>query len=310
MSKTSDAIEKKLKLHKPETDWGFISTGIASVDSALGGGVAKGKIVEIFGPESAAKTTLCLSMSASVQRDGGDVLFIDSEHAIDPAWATKNGVDWPSFGVIQPDSAEQALEAIEIAIEMGTGLIILDSVAAMSTTRELNGDLGDANVGDKARLMSQSMRRLSGMANRTGSTVVFVNQIREKIGVMFGSPETTPGGRALKFHAAQRIDTRRVDSLKQGEVIYGVLIKVKVVKNKVAPPFAVTNYTINFDTGIDREQTLLDFAVGRGVVEKNGAWFSFGDKQLGQGAAKSAVYLRENPDVFAEIEKAVGVTRA
>jgi recombination protein RecA len=305
MSKTSDAIQKKLKLDNPETEWGFISTGIASVDSALGGGLAKGKIVEIFGPESAAKTTLCLSVSAATQRNGGDVLFIDAEHAIDPAWARKNGVDWDAFGVIQPDSAEQALEAVELAIEMGTDLIIVDSVAAMSTIRELNGDLGDSNVGDKARLMSQSMRRLSGMANRSGSTVIFINQIREKIGVLFGSPETTPGGRALKFHAAQRIDTRRTEALKQGEITYGVRIKVKVVKNKVAAPFAVTNYYINFDIGIDREQTLLEFASERGVVEKSGAWFSFGGTQLGQGAAKSAVYLRENPDVFAEIEKAV-----
>jgi len=186
VSKTSDAIQKKLKLENPQTDWGFISTGLYGLDSDLGGGLAKGKIIEIFGPESSAKTTLCLSAAAVAQRAGGDVLFIDSEHAIDPGWAIKNGVDWDEFGIIQPDTAEQALEAVELAIEMGTDLIILDSVAAMSTRRELEGDLGDANVGDKARLMSQVTRRLASKANRSGSTVVFINQIREKIGVMFG----------------------------------------------------------------------------------------------------------------------------
>lgn len=303
MSKTSDKIKKKLKIEAEETDWGFQSTGIPRIDSVLGGGLAKGRIHEIFGPESAAKTTFCLTVAAQVQREGGEVMFIDSEHAIDPGWAAKNGVDWEEFGIIQPDSAEQALEAIEESIKEGVDFIILDSVAAMSTKRELAGDLGDANVGDKARLMGQVMRRLSGQANKSGSTVIFVNQIREKVGVMFGSSETTPGGRALKFHSSQRIDSRRTETLKSGETPVGVKIKVKIVKNKVAAPFGQTEYYINWATGVDRERTLLEYAVEQGVVEKSGAWLSFDGNQLGQGAAKSATFLLDNPDVRAKIEE-------
>jgi len=309
MSKISDKILKELKLEEAETEWGFISTGLPELDSDLGGGLAKGKVVEIFGPESAAKTTLCLSAAASVQRSGGDVLFIDAEHAIDPAWAILNGVDWDEFGIVQPDSAEQALKAIEMAIAEGVDLVILDSVAAMSTSRELNGDLADANVGDKARLMSQSMRRICGAANKAGSTIVFINQIREKIGVMFGSPETTPGGRALKFHSSQRIDSRRIENIKVGEgknaEIIGIRVKTKIVKNKVAAPFKISEYTIRFDIGIDHELALLEYAVKREVVEKSGSWFSFEEAKLGQGAAKSADFLRENPDVAKQIEAAL-----
>ena len=306
MSKISKEIEKQLKLDAPETDHGFIPTGLIGLDSALGGGLAKGKIAEIFGPESSSKTTLCLMIAGEVQRNGGDVLFIDAEHAIDPAWTVKQGVNWDEFGVIQPDNAEQALEAVELAIEMGVDLIIVDSVAAMTTKRELAGDLGDANVGDKARLMSQMMRRLSGKANRSGSTVIFINQIREKVGVMFGSPETTPGGRALKFAAAQRMDTRRVESVKSGDVQTGVKIRVKVVKNKMAAPFRQAEYYIDFGLGVDRESTLLEYAIAHQVVQKSGAWIKYNDENIGQGMAKAATYLRENPEVRQEIEEACG----
>lgn len=285
-------IKKNLKIEDAEFDHGMLSTGLAGVDWALGGGFARGKISEGFGPESSCKTTLMLLTAAGVQRNGGEVIYVDTEHALDKRWCEKHGLDFSKLDPIQPSNAEQALSCVEQAVEACADLVILDSVAAMSTRREIEGDLGDANVGDKARLMSQAMRRLAARANMTGTTVLFVNQIREKVGVMFGSPETTPGGRALKFASAQRIDTRKGLSLKKGDAVYGSKFKVKVVKNKVAPAFRQAEFVVDFERGVDVEASLVEFALSRGVLTKSGGWVRFEDTNLGNGLQNAADALR------------------
>jgi recombination protein RecA len=305
---TGDRFDKELGLGSEFTDWGFLPTGLLALDQATGGGVPKGKVTEIYGPEGSAKTTLCMSIVAATQAAGGRCVYLDAEHAIDPSWAAKQGVAWDDLLIRQPDNAEDTLRAVEIAAEEADDLVILDSVAAMATKRQLAGDLSDSNVGDKARLMSQFFRELPAVANRTGTTVVFINQIREKIGVMFGSPETTPGGRALKYAAAMRLDTRRKERIPEsGEPVVGQVFKVKCVKNKVAPPFRVAEYNLMFDTGIDYAADVLDVAVGLGLVNKSGSWYSdtISGEKMAQGKVKTAQWLRDNPEEYNAIRKAI-----
>lgn len=284
-----------------------ISTGALSLDLALGGkGIPRGRIVEIFGPESSGKTTLALTVIANCQRNGGVAAFIDAEHALDPTWARKIGVNIDDMLVSQPDTGEQALEICELLVRSNAvDVIVVDSVAALIPKAEIEGDMGDAVVGLQARLMSQAMRKLTGVIARSNCTVIFINQIREKIGVMFGSPETTTGGRALKFYSSVRIDIRRTGSIKEGEESVGNRVRARVVKNKVAPPFRQAEFDIMFDEGISMVGDLIDLAVEAKVAQKSGAWYSYGDVRLGQGRENSKQFLRENGELVKEIRDKV-----
>ncbi len=284
-----------------------IPTGALSLDLALGiGGVPRGRIVEIFGPEGSGKTTLALHVVAEAQRNGGAGAFIDAEHALDPVYAKALGVDVDELLISQPDTGEQALEITDMLIRSGAlDVIVIDSVAALVPRAEIEGEMGDSHVGLQARLMSQALRKLAGTINRSDTTAVFINQLREKIGVMFGSPETTPGGRALKFYASTRIDIRRIESIKDGSEIIGNRVKAKIVKNKVAPPFRLAEFDIMFGEGISREGSLIDVAVEQGIVRKAGAWFTFDGDQLGQGRENSKRFLRENPELAVQLQARV-----
>ncbi len=282
-----------------------ISTTSLSVDYALGvGGVPRGRVTEIFGPESSGKTTLALHLVAEAQKMGGVAAFIDAEHALDPEYAKKLGVDVDNLMVSQPDSGEQALEICEILIRSGAlDVVVVDSVAALVPKAELDGEMGDTHVGLQARLMSQAMRKLTGIVSKSRTSLVFINQIREKIGVMFGSPETTTGGRALKFYSSMRIDIRRIGAIKEGDATVGNRTKLRVVKNKVAPPFRIAEFDILYGHGISREGDLLDLGVAHRIVDKSGSWYSYGDLRLGQGKENSRTFLIDNTDLAMEIDK-------
>lgn len=284
----------------------LVSSGSLSVDLALGGGYPKGRIIEVYGPESSGKTTLTLHAIAEVQKNGGTAAFIDAEHALDPAYARRLGVDTDNLYVSQPDNGEQALEIAETLVRSNAvDLVVVDSVAALVPQAEIDGDMGDSHMGLQARLMSQALRKLTGIINKSKTTVIFINQIRMKIGVMFGNPETTTGGNALKFYASVRLDIRRTGQIKVGEDIVGNRTKVKVVKNKIAPPFRVAEFDIMYNEGISKTGDVLDLAVQHGIVGKAGAWFDYNDAKIGQGREASKTYLKENPDVLAEIEAKV-----
>jgi recombination protein RecA len=284
-----------------------IPTGSLSLDIALGGqGIPCGRVVEIFGPESSGKTTLALHVIASAQKRGGIAAFIDAEHALDPSWAKKLGVELETLLVSQPGSGEEAMHITEMLIKSNAvDVIVVDSVAALVPKKELEGEIGDSHVGLQARLMSQSMRKLTGVISKSKTCVIFINQIREKIGVMFGSPETTPGGRALKFYSSCRIDVRRISQIKEGEEVTGQRVRAKVVKNKVAPPFRVAEFDMMHKDGICYETDVLDLAMLQKIVTRTGAWFRYGDLQLGQGREKTRDYLRENPKLVEELRAKV-----
>jgi recombination protein RecA len=284
-----------------------ISTGALSLDIALGGsGFPRGRIIELFGPESSGKTTLALHAVANAQKSGGIAAFIDAEHALDPAWARKLGVNLEELLVSQPSYGEEGLQIAEMLIKSNAvDIIVVDSVAALVPKAELDGEIGDKHVGLQARMMSQAMRKLTGVISKAKTTVIFINQIREKIGVMFGSPETTPGGRALKFYSSCRIDVRRIATLKDGEESIGIRMKAKVVKNKVAPPFRVAEFDMLGSRGISLEGDVLDLAVAQRIVQKSGAWFAYGDQKLGQGRDKTRQLLEENPQLLAELREKV-----
>ncbi len=281
-----------------------IPTGALSLDIALGiGGVPRGRIVEVFGPESSGKTTVALHMIAEAQKMGGEAAFIDAEHALDPVYAKKLGVDIDNLIVSQPDTGEQALEIAEALVRSGAiDIIVVDSVAALVPKAEIDGDMGDSHVGLQARLMSQALRKLAGVLNKSNTVAIFINQLREKVGVMFGNPEVTPGGRALKFYSSVRLDVRRVESLKQNNEIVGNRTRVKVVKNKVAPPFREAEFDIVYGEGISKEGNVLDIGVNLNIVEKAGAWFSYNGTRIGQGRENAKQYLKDNPATCAEIE--------
>ena len=281
-----------------------IPTTSLSVDYALGvGGVPRGRVTEIYGPESSGKTTLALHLVAEAQRQGGSAAFVDAEHALDPEYASKLGVDVDNLMVSQPDSGEQALEITEILIRSGAmDIVVIDSVAALVPKAELDGEMGDSFVGLHARLMSQAMRKLTGIVSKSRTSLVFINQIREKIGVMFGSPETTTGGRALKFYSSVRLDIRRIGAIKDGEEVVGNRTKLKVVKNKVAPPFRIAEFDILYGEGISREGDLIDLGVANKLVDKSGSWFSYGEIRLGQGRENARRFLRDNADLADEID--------
>jgi len=281
-------------------------TGSISLDIALGGGLPRGRIIEIYGPESSGKTTLMLHAIAEVQRMGGTAAFIDAEHALDPGYAKRIGVDVENLLLSQPDNGEQALEITETLVRSNAvDIIVVDSVAALVPRAEIEGDMGDSLPGLQARLMSQALRKLTGVINRSKATVVFINQIRMKIGVMFGNPETTTGGNALKFYASVRMDIRRIGQIKQAEAVIGNRTRVKVVKNKIAPPFREAEFDIMYNEGISRSGDILDLAVNGGIVEKSGAWFAYGEGKIGQGREAAKTYLQENPKVMEEIAKKV-----
>jgi recombination protein RecA len=284
-----------------------ISTGSIDLDIALGvGGVPRGRIIEIFGPESSGKTTIALHILAEAQKLGGTGAFIDAEHALDPAYAKNVGVNIDNLLVSQPDTGEQALEIVEALVRSGAiDVIVIDSVAALVPKAEIDGDMGDAHVGLQARLMSQALRKLSGVISKTKSVAVFINQLREKVGVMFGNPETTPGGRALKFYSTIRLDVRKVDAIKQGNDVVGNRTRVKVVKNKVAPPFKQAEFDIMYGEGISREGSILDLAASIDIIDKSGAWYSYGDIRLGQGRENAKQYLRDNKPIADEIENKI-----
>ena len=284
-----------------------ISTGSLSLDIALGGqGIPKGRIIEIFGPESSGKTTLALHVIAQSQKEGGIAAFIDAEHALDPSWAKKLGVDLETLLVSQPNNGEEAMHITEMLIKSNAvDVIVIDSVAALVPKKELDGEIGDSHVGLQARLMSQSMRKLTGAIAKSKTSVIFINQIREKIGVMFGSPETTPGGRALKFYCSCRIDVRRIGQLKDGEEVVGQRVRTKVVKNKVAPPFRVAEFDMMHTDGISYEGDVLDLGMEKKVVGRTGAWFRYGEMQLGQGKEKARLFLKENPAIAEEIKQKI-----
>ena len=281
-----------------------ISTGNLELDLALGvGGVPKGRVIEIYGPESSGKTTVALHIVAEAQKKGGICAFVDAEHALDPAYAKKLGVNIDELYISQPDTGEQALEIAEALVRSGAlDVVVVDSVAALVPKAEIDGEMGDSFVGLQARLMSQAMRKLTGIVSKTGTIAIFINQLREKVGVMYGNPETTPGGRALKFYASVRLDVRRGEQLKNGSEVIGNRTKVKVVKNKVAPPFRVAEFDIIYGQGISREGTLLDMAVARDIIHKSGAWFSYKDQRIGQGRENTRQYLKDNPEVAQEID--------
>ena len=284
-----------------------IPTGCLDLDMALGvGGLPRGRVVEIYGPESSGKTTVALHVVAEAQKMGGVAAFIDAEHALDPVYARKLGVDVDQLYVSQPDTGEQALEICEALVRSGAiDIVVIDSVAALVPKAEIDGEMGDSFVGLQARLMSQALRTLTGIVNKTNSTCIFINQLREKVGVMYGNPETTPGGRALKFYASVRIDIRRGEQLKDGTTVVGNRTKAKIVKNKVAPPFRTAEFDILYGEGISKEGSLLDNAVALDIIHKSGAWFSYGDQRIGQGRENTRKFLKENPEIAAEIDKLV-----
>ena len=286
-----------------------IPTGSLSLDIALGlGGVPKGRIIEVYGPESSGKTTVALHMVAEVQKRGGIAGFIDAEHALDPAYAKNIGVDIENLYISQPDNGEQALEITETMVRSGAvDIIIVDSVAALVPKAEIDGDMGDSHVGLQARLMSQALRKLTAAISKSNCIVIFINQLREKVGVMFGNPETTTGGRALKFYSSIRLDVRRIEALKQGGEMIGNRTRIKVVKNKVAPPFREAEFDIMFGKGISKEGDVLDLAASVGIVQKSGAWFAYGGDKIGQGRENAKAYLREHPEIMDEIEHKVRV---
>jgi len=285
-------------------DYPAVPTGAISLDIALGiGGVPRGRVVEIYGPESSGKTTLALQIVAEAQKDAGIAAFIDAEHALDPTYAKRLGVDTDNLLISQPDTGEQSLEIADMLVRSGAvDIIVIDSVAALVPRAEIEGEMGDSHVGLQARLMSQALRKLTANINKSKAIVIFINQLREKIGVMFGNPETTPGGRALKFYSSIRIDIRRIESLKQGGEIVGNRVRAKVVKNKMAPPFRTAEFDIMYGEGISREGCALDLGVDMGIVEKSGSWYTYGDERLGQGREGAKTYLKEHPDVGATIE--------
>ena len=286
-----------------------IPTGSLSLDIALGlGGVPKGRIIEVYGPESSGKTTVALHMVAEVQKRGGIAGFIDAEHALDPAYAKNIGVDIENLYISQPDNGEQALEITETMVRSGAvDIIIVDSVAALVPKAEIDGDMGDSHVGLQARLMSQALRKLTAAISKSNCIVIFINQLREQVGVMFGNPETTTGGRALKFYSSIRLDVRRIEALKQGGEMVGNRTRIKVVKNKVAPPFREAEFDIMFGKGISKEGDVLDLAASVGIVQKSGAWFAYGGDKIGQGRENAKAYLREHPEIMDEIEHKVRV---
>ncbi len=285
----------------------FISTGAVSLDYALGiGGVPRGRVVEIFGPESSGKTTLTLQIIAEAQKLGGMAAFVDAEHALDAQYAKKLGVDLDNLLVSQPDNGEQALEIVEVLVRSnGVDVVVVDSVAALVPRAEIEGEMGEAQMGLQARLMSQALRKLTGAVSKSKTCLIFINQLREKIGVMFGNPETTTGGRALKFYSSVRLDIRRIGAIKDGDAVVGGRTRVKVVKNKVAPPFREAEFDVLYGEGISREGDLLDLAVDRKIVEKSGTWFAFGGDRLGQGRENVKQFLRDNPAVFKTLEERV-----
>jgi len=281
-----------------------IPSGALSLDIALGGGIPKGRVIEIYGPESSGKTTVCLHAVAEVQKAGGTAAFIDAEHALDPAYAKRLGVDTDSLLISQPDSGEQALEILETLVRSNAvDIVVIDSVAALVPQAEIEGDMGDAHMGLQARLMSQALRKLAGIISRTKCTVIFVNQLRMKIGIMFGNPETTTGGQALKFYSSVRMDIRRIAQIKTADEVIGSHVRVKVVKNKVAPPFREAEFDIMYNEGISKEGDVLDLAAVHEVVVKNGAWYEYGGEKFAQGREAAKQYLRDNPKVFEKITK-------
>lgn len=284
-----------------------IPTGSISLDIALGlGGVPRGRVVEIYGPESSGKTTVALHIVAEVQKRGGIAGFIDAEHALDPVYARKIGVDIDNLYISQPDNGEQALEITETMVRSGAvDIVIVDSVAALVPKAEIDGEMGDSHVGLQARLMSQALRKLTGIISKYNCCVIFINQLREKVGVMFGNPETTTGGRALKFYSSVRLDVRRIESLKQGGEVIGNRVRVKVVKNKIAPPFKEAEFDIMFGQGISREGDILDLAAKESIIEKSGSWYAYGGTKIGQGRENAKIYLREHPEVFVDVETKV-----
>tara|TARA_B100001559_G_scaffold294947_1_gene276967 strand:+ start:580 stop:1647 length:1068 start_codon:yes stop_codon:yes gene_type:complete len=297
----------KLGQDNPVSDIEAISTGSIGLDLALGiGGLPKGRIIEIFGPESSGKTTLALHVIAEEQKKSGVCAFVDAEHALDPNYARKLGVNLDDLLISQPDAGEQALEITETLVRSGAvSVVVVDSVAALTPRSELEGDMGDAQVGAQARLMSQAMRKLTGSINRSNCMVIFINQIRMKIGVMFGSPETTTGGNALKFYSSVRLDIRRIGALKDRDEVVGNATRVKVVKNKVAPPFKQVEFDIMYGEGISKTGELLDIGVNLGFVEKSGSWFSYKDERIGQGRENAKIFLKDNPEIAQSIEKQV-----
>ena len=284
-----------------------IPTGALSLDMALGiGGVPRGRIIEVFGPESSGKTTLALHVVAEAQKMGGEAAFIDAEHALDPVYAKKLGVDIDNLIVSQPDTGEQALEITESLIRSGAlDVIVVDSVAALVPKAEIDGDMGDSHMGLQARLMSQALRKLAGAINKSKTVLIFINQLREKIGVMFGNPETTTGGRALKFYASVRLDIRKIENIKQDGEVKGNRVRVKVIKNKVAPPFREAEFDVVYGEGISKAGNILDMAVNMDIVEKSGSWFSYNGERIGQGRENVKKYLQENPDILEDVEKKV-----
>lgn len=286
-----------------------VPTGCLSLDLALGlGGVPKGRVIEVYGPESSGKTTVTLHMIAEVQKRGGIAGFIDAEHALDPVYAKKIGVDIDELYISQPDSGDQALEIAETMVRSGAvDIIVIDSVAALVPKQEIEGDMGDSHVGLQARLMSQALRKLTPVISKSNCVVIFINQLREKVGVMFGNPETTTGGRALKFYASVRMDVRRIETLKQSGEMVGNRTRIKIVKNKIAPPFKEAEFDIMFGKGISKEGDVLDLAASVGIVQKSGAWFAYGGDKIGQGRENAKAYLREHPEIMDEIEHKVRV---
>lgn len=284
-----------------------IPTGALGLDIALGvGGVPRGRVVEIFGPEASGKTTLALSIVAQAQKAGGEAAFIDAEHALDPLYSKRLGVDIDNLLVSQPDNAEQALEIADMLVRSGAlDVVVIDSVAALVPRAEIEGEMGDTHVGLQARLMSQALRKLTGTISKSRTTAIFINQLREKIGVMFGSPETTPGGRALKFYSSVRMDIRRIESLKVGTDIVGNRVRVKVVKNKMAPPFRQSEFDIMYGEGISREGNVVDLGSEMGIIQKSGAWYTFGEERLGQGRENTKQFLKDNPALYVKIEKEI-----
>ena len=294
----------KLGERRADLDIDVISTGSIGLDAALGiGGVPRGRVIEIFGPEASGKTTLALHIMAEAQKNKGTAAFIDVEHALDPIYSKKLDVDIDNLLLSQPDTAEQALEIAEALVRSGAvDVVAIDSVAALVPKAEIEGEMGDSHMGLQARLMSQALRKLTGVISKSKTVVIFVNQIRIKIGVMFGNPETTPGGLALKFHSSVRLDIRRIASLKSGDRVYGNRVRVKVVKNKLAPPFKRTEFDIIYGEGISKEGELLDIAVEQGIIKKSGTWFSYDNEKIGQGRESARIFLKENPDLSSKIE--------
>ncbi len=284
-----------------------IPTGALSLDIALGiGGLPKGRIIEIYGPESSGKTTVALHVIAEAQKLGGEAAFIDAEHALDPVYAKNLGIDVENLIVSQPDTGEQALEITEALVRSGAvDVIVIDSVAALVPKAEIDGDMGDSHVGLQARLMSQALRKLAGAINKTNTVAIFINQLREKVGIMFGNPETTPGGRALKFYSSIRLDVRKIETLKQTSDIVGNRVRVKVVKNKVAPPFREAEFDIIYGQGISKVGNILDIAVNLDIIEKSGAWFAYNSQKIGQGRENAKQFLQANPDIANEVEKKI-----